>query len=129
MTGLNHSFHGNKHPLDKQEGLSMYLTACERNWVNGIINAIGTNGDDYPLLKDAVERFTKGRLAPDKYVIEFTKELDQLAEEDVLVVPVNHIAEYEVALKKFNALPALNIPERRQVRVFKLFNLAQQLTC
>lgn len=118
MTGLNHSLQGNKQPLDKQDGLAMYLTAGERNWVNGIINAIGANGDDYPLLKDAAERFTEGRLAPDKYVIEITKELDQLAEEDVLVVPVSHIAEYEVALKKFHALPALNIPERRQVRVF-----------
>lgn len=115
MTGLNYSLEISKQPLDAKEGLSMFLTAGERRWVNSIINAIASNGDDYPLLRDAVLRFVQARMAPDRYVIEATKELDQLAEEDVLLVPLSHIKVYEDALKKFDALPKLNIPERRQV--------------
>jgi hypothetical protein len=115
MTGLNHSLEVSKQLLEAKEGLTMYLTADERTWVNRILNAISANGDDYQLLRDAIKRFIKARLAPDKYVIELTKELSLLAEEDVLVVPVGHIKEYEAALKRFHTLPALNIPERRQV--------------
>lgn len=47
-------------------------------------------------------------------MIEAIKELDQLAEEDVLLVPVSHIKEYKEALQRFYALPKVNIPERRQ---------------
>ena len=102
----------------------MYLTAGERTWVNRVLTAICTNGDDYPLLRDAIERFIKVRLAPDKYVIEVTKEINLLAEENVLVVPGSHIKEYEVALKRFYALPAMNIPERHQVNTPNLSILA-----
>jgi len=60
-------------------------------------------------------------MAPDRCVIDVTKELSQLAEEDVLLVPVNHIKEYEEALTRFYALPKLNIPERRQVSQTRMF--------
>jgi hypothetical protein len=54
-------------------------------------------------------------MAADKCVIDATRELDQLADEDVLLVPVSHVVEYEQVLKRFYALPNLSIPERREV--------------
>ena len=129
MTGLDYSFEvKNREPLNAEDGRSMFLTSNERSWVEAILLAVRSNGDDYPLLRDAIQRFTKPRMAADKYVIDAIKELDQLAEERVLLVPSSHIKEYEQVLKRFHALPMILIPERRYVCQAIINNVPNSIT-
>jgi hypothetical protein len=122
MTGLNHTFEVSKQSLNLQDANSMYITAGERAWINSMFShTTSGTGEDYPLLRDALIRFTKARMAPDVFVIEAMEELDQLADEDVLITPFAHIKEYEEALKKFHALPEQKFSVRRQVRDYILW--------
>ncbi|TAQ88862.1 hypothetical protein B7494_g2793 [Chlorociboria aeruginascens] len=74
--------------------------------VNRILLAIGSNGDEYPLLRDAVQRFIGARDQSEKAVLRATRELEELAEEDVLVEPWRFQSEYEEAVGRFRRFVA-----------------------
>jgi hypothetical protein len=80
------------------------LTPMEGTWVRAILNAINRN-TGYPLLRDAIVRFSAARLGSAVELHKATKELENVADEYVLIVPESHIEEYVKALRQFETLP------------------------
>lgn len=76
----------------------------EREWIKTILKAVDRN-TDYPLLKGAIVRFCAARQESQARVETAVHELETLADEDVLMVPETHMAEYTEALRRFEALP------------------------
>lgn len=105
MMALNHGINvTKKYCLNSKEGEELLLTQNERNRVNDLMRAIYSTSAVYPLLGMAIQRFVKARFAADHSVIDATRELDGLAEEDVLLVPGAHIEEYEEAVRRYHKL-------------------------
>jgi hypothetical protein len=98
---LENSSTTRKHKLDLS---TTVLTPMESAWVRAILNAINRN-TDYPLLRDAIVRFSTARLGSAEELHKATKELENVADEYVLIVPESHIEEYTEALKRFETLP------------------------
>jgi hypothetical protein len=98
-----------KAPLNSLHAQSFQLKKFETACINNIFIAITSNGNGYPLLRQAVERFASARQAADSCIILATKQLAELADEDVLILPASHLPEYEAALYRFEALPELEL--------------------
>ncbi|KIN00890.1 hypothetical protein OIDMADRAFT_54035 [Oidiodendron maius Zn] len=76
----------------------------EREWIKTVLKAVDRN-TDYHLLKGAIVRFCAARQESQARVETAVHELETLADEDVLMVPETHMAEYTEALRRFEALP------------------------
>jgi hypothetical protein len=109
MAALIFSLDVNKAPLNGVHSEAFKLRRFEMAWINNIAIAIANNADDYPLLRQAIQRFASARHAADSCIILATKQLAELADEDVLIMPSTHIAEYEAALDRFEELPELDL--------------------
>lgn len=84
------------------------LTLLESQWVKAVLRAIERNMD-HPLLRRAIIRFCGERKESIVRINTAVKELENLADEDVLMVPESHFEAYNEALAQFDAmLPTKN---------------------
>lgn len=87
------------------------LEKLEIVWVNRVLTAIRRN-TRYPLLRQAIFRFVRDDYEKDKDILVAAKELENLTEEDVLLIPEKEPDRYQIATATFATLMA----EERQVR-------------
>lgn len=79
------------------------LTLLESQWVKSIFRAIERNSD-HPLLTRAIIRLCVARNESEFSFSTAIRELEDLANEDVLMLPESHMEAYTVALARFNAM-------------------------
>lgn len=73
----------------------------ETAWISRILSHVARTSSNYPLLKDAITRFTTADLGKDEEIMKTIKELESLTYEHVLINPECNINLYEEAIEKF----------------------------
>lgn len=78
------------------------LTTLEIAWANRLLAAVyRLRNTGFQLLQHALYRYTHDDFTEDEVLIKATKELEDLAEEDELLIPEGHLLEYGKAHKRF----------------------------
>lgn len=108
--------------LEEKTISSYKLTVMEAQWVKSILKAIERN-KDYSLLMRAMVRLCVARKESPAKLNKAIQELEDLANEDVLIVPESHLEEYDVAMAKFNTMP----PSKKQTSLEDVYVLCHAL--
>jgi hypothetical protein len=88
--------------LSENKSKQFKLQKLEKAWVNHILIAIDRTARDYPLLHDSIYRFIGADFADDEGISKAAKELEDIADEDILTVPERHAEEYGRAAERFS---------------------------
>jgi hypothetical protein len=107
MNVLTVTLEGGSSVLEISQVSGNELSLLESQWVKAVLRAIETN-TDHPLLMRAIIRFCGARKESVAGLNAAVKELENLADEDVLTVPGSHFEEYNQALAQFDAIPPTN---------------------
>jgi hypothetical protein len=116
--------------IEKKTVSGHNLTVMESQWTDAIVRAIERN-KEFPLLARAILRLCAARKESVVRLNIAIQELEDLAEEDVLIVPESHEEEYDAAVAKFKKMSHSKnqtLMEESYVRWFSLYGFTSKLT-